>query len=112
VTENADAQDTIDSSRLDPRYVPQTARTIRSKRTGNVFQTTPLAGSRRPASAEARSRSPTDVTAMHQRHQRFRRQMNAQAGELERTWSGSGRSEGVGEGEIDEEVEDGDLFGV
>jgi hypothetical protein len=38
--------------------------------------------------------------------------MNAQAGELERTCSGSGRSEGVGEGEIDEEVEDGDLFGV
>lgn len=47
---------------------------------------------------------------MHQRHQRFRRQMNAQARELERTCSGSGRSEGAGEGEIDEEAEDGDLF--
>jgi hypothetical protein len=72
-----------------------------------VLQTTPLAGSRRPASTEARSRSPTDVTAMHQG---FRLQMNTQTRELPRTCSGSGRSEGVGEGEIDEEVEGGDLF--
>jgi hypothetical protein len=162
VTDKADAQDAIDSSRLDPMSrlrkllgeldidqlkeahsviwemreamltsrkkekvaegvtepstpataqttrTPQTPLTIRSKRTGNVFQSTPLAGSRRPASTEPRSRSPTDVAAMNQR---FRRQMNAQARELERTRGGSGRSGGVGEGEIDEEVEDGDLFG-